>query len=76
MAYAAAPTAIKTIRAKKSLGTPVDLSAVVLAGTVVSYFYLLFSYGFDWLITVNYGAGAVSWSVLLLYGVFRNVAIQ
>ena len=74
-AAAALPATIRTIKAGKSLGTPVDISFVVCLGTVVQYVYLLLSYGFSWVLFVNYLVGFVCWVILLYFGVFKkNVA--
>lgn len=66
-AYAAVPAAYKTVRAGKSLGTPVDIALMILAGTVTLYAYLFFKYGFDPVLTFNYGVEAVSWAVIVYY---------
>jgi hypothetical protein len=71
-AYAAIPQTIKTIRAGKSLGTPNDISIVVLSGTVIMYTYLTAAHGFDIFLTINYVIEALSWGILLFYGVFKK----
>ena len=71
-AYAALPTAVRTIKAKHTLGTPKDISFVVCLGTVVQYVYLLCSYGFNLLLFCNYLVGFVCWAILLYYGAFKK----
>lgn len=67
-AYAAVPSAVRTLRARRHLGTPVGISLAVFVGTVVMYSYLFLAHGFDWVLTVNYSVEAASWAVLLWYG--------
>ena len=75
-AFAALPAVIRTIKAGKSLGTPVDISLVICLGTVVQYLFLLLSYGFSTVLFCNYLAGFVCWVILLYYGVFKkNVTV-
>lgn len=67
-AYAAVPQAVRTIRAGKHLGVPLDIAAAIFGGTLAMYGYLHASHGFDWVIAVNYSVEALSWGVLLFYG--------
>lgn len=71
-AYAAVPAAIRTIKAGKHLGTPLDIIVAILGGTITMYSYLFLAYGFNWVLTVNYAVEAVSWAVLLFYRLWRN----
>lgn len=71
-AYAAVPTTIRTIRAGKHLGTPLDIIVAILAGTVTMYSYLLISYGFNWVLALNYTVELVSWAILLAYRLWRK----
>lgn len=71
-AYAAVPQAIRTLRAGRHLGTPLDISIAVFLGTLVMWVYLTSAHGFDVFLTVNYAVEALSWGVLLFYGVFRR----
>jgi hypothetical protein len=66
-AYAAVPQAIRTIRAGRHLGVPLDIALAIFGGTLVMYAYLHASHGFDWVIAVNYAVEAASWGVLLFY---------
>jgi uncharacterized protein with PQ loop repeat len=71
-ALAALPQAIKSIKHRKHLGTPVGISFVVLAGNITSYLYLLLMYGFNLLLFFNYTFSTLCWSVLFYYGVRKN----
>jgi hypothetical protein len=71
-AYAAVPQALATVRAGRHLGTPLNIMVPIFLGTVVMYTYLYTSWGFDWVLTVNYVIEAASWAVLLFYRLFRN----
>jgi len=72
-AYAAVPQAIRTVRAGKHLGTPLDIIVAIFTGTLGMYSYLYATRGFDWVIAVNYSVEALSWGVLLYYAAFRRV---
>jgi|SRR5712692_3488580 len=74
-AYAAVPQAIRTIRAGRHLGVPLDLVAAILGGTVAMYGYLTWTRGFDWVLAVNYSVEAASWGVLGFYRLFRRQPI-
>jgi hypothetical protein len=71
-AYAAVPQAIRSLRARKHLGTPVSISLAILAGTFAMYGYLYLAHGFDWVIAVNYSVEALSWAVLLFFGLRKT----
>lgn len=64
-AWAAVPQAIRTIKARKHLGTPFSIIAAIFFGTIVMYSYLHATRGFDWVLAVNYSIEALSWGVLL-----------
>ena len=66
-AYAAVPQALRTIKAGKHLGTPIDLAIVIFLGTILMAAYLFFSYGFNLILAVNYTVEAWSWGVLIWY---------
>lgn len=70
-AYAAVPQAIRTVRAGRHLGVPLDIACAIFAGTLVMYGYLHAAHGFDWVIAVNYAVEALSWGVLLFYRLRR-----
>ena len=61
------PAAYKTIRAGKSLGTPISIAWMIFLGSIFMYSYLTLTYGFDIIITLNYSIEAVSWGILVLY---------
>ena len=67
-AFCGVPQAIKTIKAKKHLGTPLSISFSITAGSILMYIYLLLSYGFDPILAVNYFIEIVSWAILLGFG--------
>ncbi len=67
-AYAAVPQTIKTIKAGKHLGTPVSIATAIILGTIFMYVYLYQTYGFNWVITINYIVELVSWVILWCYG--------
>lgn len=71
-AYAAVPSAIRTVRAGKHLGTPLDIIAAITGGTVLMYAYLVTTYGWNWVLALNYGIECASWSVLLFYRLRRS----
>ncbi len=70
-AYAAVPQAIRTVRAGKHLGTPLDIIVTIFVGTLTMYGYLFAAHGFDPVLTVNYSVEALSWGVLLFYRLRR-----
>lgn len=72
-AYAAVPSAIKTVRAGRSQGTPIDLAWMILAGTVFLYVYLYYRYGFDPILTANYGIEFISWLIIVVYHYKKEV---
>jgi uncharacterized protein with PQ loop repeat len=67
-AYCGVPQAYKTLKAKKHLGTPLDISLCIAIGSIFMYSYLTITFGFDWIITMNYLVEFVSWTVLVFYG--------
>lgn len=71
-AYAAVPQAVRTIKAGKHLGTPLDIMLSIFLGTIIMYTYLQITRGFDWVIAVNYSIESMSWGVLLYYRLFRK----
>lgn len=42
-------------------------AAMILAGCLTMYGYLLACYGFDWILAANYAVETVSWGVVLWY---------
>ncbi|GAC1590833.1 MAG: hypothetical protein NVS3B25_09650 [Hymenobacter sp.] len=71
-AYAAVPSAVRTVRAGRSLGTPLDLCLSILIGLGLLYAYLTVVRGFDWVLTLTYSVEATAWLVLLFYRLFRR----
>lgn len=66
-AYCGVPLAWATARAGKSIGTPIFTALAIVAGGVSMYAYLLLTYGFDWLLTVNYSVEILSWATVAFY---------
>lgn len=69
-ALAGLPAAYQSFKAGKSVGTPVTIAWLTMLGTIFMYLYLLASYGFDPILTVNYTTGAVSWGIIVYYHYF------
>lgn len=69
-AYCGVPTAIATLRAKKSVGTPVSVAWMIFLGAITMYSYLLGTYGFDLLLAINYAVEAASWGIVVFYHYF------
>lgn len=69
-AYCGVPTALATYRAKKSQGTPVSIAWMISLGSVFMYSYLIRSYGFDLILTLNYAVELVSWGTIVYFHYF------
>ena len=67
------PAAYKTLRAGKSIGTPVSIALMILGGSVTMYSYLTISHGFDLILTVNYSTEIISWGIIAVYHFWRPV---
>lgn len=65
--YCGVPLAWATIRAGKHLGAPVTTAWGIMMGTLCMYAYLFLSYGFDWLLALNYSVEFTSWAVVAFY---------
>jgi len=66
-AYCGVPAAWATIRAGKSIGTPVTIAWMIAAGTILMYTYLFTLYGFNPVLTVNYAVEGLSWTIIVWY---------
>lgn len=66
-AYAGVPGAIATWKAGKSIGIPIFTSWLIFLGTIFLYAYLYLSYGFDWILTINYSIEGISWGIIIKY---------
>ena len=66
-AYCGIPAAIATIRAKKSIGTPVSIAWGIVAGVVLTYSYILLAFHFDWVITINDLIEFSAWATIIFY---------
>jgi uncharacterized protein with PQ loop repeat len=67
LALAAAPTAYKTLKAQKSIGTPVSIGLLLIAGLLFTYVYITATYGFDWVILTNFLLEGGSWLIIIKY---------
>ena len=66
LAMAAAPTAYKTVKARKSIGTPVSIG-LLIAGLLFTYVYITATFGFDWIISFNFLLEGGSWFIIVKY---------
>jgi hypothetical protein len=66
-AYCGVPAAYKTVKAGKSIGTPISIAWMITIGAVAMYSYLLLTYGFDTLLAINYFVEAASWGTIVWY---------
>lgn len=69
--YSALPELIRTIKAGKALGSPLDLILTICLGMVTMWCYTYLSRGFDWILVLNYGIQFIIWSGLLYYRLFK-----
>jgi hypothetical protein len=65
--YCGVPTCIRTVRAGKSLGTPVDIAWMILLGSIAMWLYMTCQYGMDIILSINYGIEALSWGIITWY---------
>jgi hypothetical protein len=73
-AYCGVPAAIATVRAGKSVGTPISVAWAIFVGAIAMYGYLFLSYGFDLLIAINYVVEALSWGLIVSYHYFPRTS--
>lgn len=66
-AYCGVPAAWKTARAGRSIGTPVSVAWMIVAGGVLMYLYLTALHGFDPILTFNYAVEVGSWATVVKY---------
>jgi len=64
------PAAFATVRAGRSVGTPISVASMILAGAICMYLYLLLTYGFDWVLAINYAVETASWGTIVAYHYF------
>lgn len=64
------PVAWATLRAGKSVGTPVSIALFCILGSLATYAYLLLTYGFNPLLTANYSVEFATWAVVAWYHFF------
>ena len=72
--FAAIPTAFATVRAGRSIGTPLSVITAILFGNILMYAYLFLQYGFNPILTFSYGIELLSWGVLLKFHIFPRAA--
>jgi len=61
------PTAYRTYKAGKSIGTPISIAWMVVLGLKFMFAYLYFQYGFNLLIAGSYLIQILSWEVIIYY---------
>jgi hypothetical protein len=66
-AYCGVPAAYHTIKAGKSIGTPISIAWMITIGAIAMYLYLLCTYGFDTILTINYSVETLSWAIIVVY---------
>lgn len=66
-AYCGVPTAWATIKKGASTGMPVITAWMISVGGILMYWYLTASFGFDWVLAVNYLVEVVSWLIVVKY---------
>jgi len=65
-AYCGVPAAYATIRGGRAVA-PLSVAGMIFVGALTMYGYLLGTYGFNWLLAVNYAVEAVSWGIVCAY---------
>lgn len=73
--YCGIPASYATIKAKKSIGTPISIAWMIFLGSIFMYSYLFRTYGFDLLLTFNYGIEALSWGIIVYYHYFPHETV-
>lgn len=68
--WACAPTAYRTLRARRSIGTPIDLSWNILLACFFMYAYVLMRNRFDWLVFSAGFVEVVAYSIVIYYHYF------
>lgn len=66
-AYCGVPTAWRTARSGRSIGTPVSVAWMIFLGGILMYYYLTAAHGFDPILAVNYGVEIASWAVVVWF---------
>lgn len=66
-AYCGIPAMRRTLKAGKSVGTPIDVAWCIFLGGITMYSYLTIKNGFDWVLAVNYFIEIVSWGIIVRY---------
>lgn len=69
--YSALPEVVRTIKAGKALGSPLDLILTICLGMLAMGLYTYLSRGFDLILVLNYGLQFILWSILLYFRIFK-----
>jgi lipid-A-disaccharide synthase-like uncharacterized protein len=70
--YCGVPAAWASYKAKAP-AAPLSVTAMIVLGGVSMFSYLFLTYGFDLLLTLNYGVEVASWVLILYYHVRRKL---
>ena len=69
-AWCGVPAAYLTFKARRSVGTSIFSSWMIVLGSIFMYLYLNARYGFNLLLTVNYFMQLISWGIIIFYHYF------
>lgn len=75
-AYCGVPAAFATLKAGRSIGTPVSIAWMIFTGSMFMYSYLLLRYGFDLILAINYAIEIFSWGILVVYHYRRDAPLE
>ena len=64
------PPAYQTVKAGRVVGAMISTSWMIFLGGIAMYSYLLLTYGFDWILSLNYISTIISWGILVWYHYF------
>jgi hypothetical protein len=68
------PAAWATIRAGRSVGTPISTAWLILGGSISMFSGLFLLYGFNAILTANYAVEIASWAVITYFHYFPRVS--
>lgn len=66
-AYCGVPLAWATIREGKTVKGVYYTALAIMMGGINMYLYLLLTYGFNWLLAINYTIEITSWAIVAYY---------
>jgi hypothetical protein len=69
-AYACVPTAWRTWRAKRSIGTPIGLAWNIMTACLLFYSYVLLAHGYDLLVAICGAVEVLSYLVVIWFNYF------